>query len=58
MSEVYGAVKGPEEQWAAFPRRISYLISPDGTIVKGYEVTDVSAHPQHVLDDLTAAAAG
>jgi peroxiredoxin len=57
VSEAYGAAKQPDEQWPDFPKRISYLIGPDGTVVRRYEVTDVSAHPQQVLDDLAAATA-
>ena len=56
MSEAYGAAKQADEQWPDFPKRISYLIGPDGTVVQRYEVADVSTHPQHVLDDLAAAA--
>ena len=55
MSEQYGATKGPDEQYPDFPKRISYLIGPDGTIVRAYQVTDVNTHPQQVLDDLRVA---
>jgi thioredoxin-dependent peroxiredoxin len=55
VSEAYGASKGPDEQFPDFPKRISYLVAPDGTIARRYEVTDVNTHPQHVLDDLQAA---
>ena len=57
MSERYGATKGPDEKYPDFPKRISYLIGPDGTIVRAYEVADVNTHPQQVLDDLAAARA-
>ena len=55
IGEAYEAKKGPDEQWADFPRRISYLIDPDGVIVKGYEVTDVGGHSSEVLADILAA---
>jgi peroxiredoxin len=35
-----------------FARRIAYLIDPDGTIRKPYEVADVNAFAGQVLADL------
>ena len=55
VSDRYGAAKAADEQWPDFPRRISYLIGPDQRVVRAYEVTDVAAHPQDVLQDLTTA---
>jgi peroxiredoxin len=37
------------------PRRITYLIDPQGRIARAYEVTDVRTHPDEVLADLRAA---
>ena len=34
-----------------YPRRISYLIGPDGTIVKGYDPVKPATHPEQVLAD-------
>lgn len=48
----YEAKKAEDEPWPDFPRRITYLIDPEGKIAKGYEVSDVAGHPQTVLDDL------
>ena len=54
----YDAVRQPGEQYAEFglPRRISYLISPDGKIAKSYDLdgTDLSAHAAEVLADIAA----
>jgi peroxiredoxin len=33
---------------------LSYLIGPDGTIAKSYEVSDIPNHPAEVLADLRA----
>ena len=52
--QAYGVAKGPDEQYADFPRRRSFLIDPDGVVRKIYDVTDTAAHPQQVLDDLIA----
>lgn len=37
------------------PRRISYLIAPDGTIAKSYDLADadLAAHAGEVLADIT-----
>lgn len=47
-------VNRPEDSdWHALPLRISYLIDPDGVIVKSYKVNDVTKHADQVLLDLT-----
>jgi peroxiredoxin Q/BCP len=48
----YGAC---DDASARTPRRISYLIGPDGVVVKAYDKVDVSSHPQQVLEDLDGA---
>ena len=35
-----------------FAKRYSYLIDPEGTIAKSYEVKDVNTHADTVLRDL------
>jgi thioredoxin-dependent peroxiredoxin len=47
----YGACDFPD---AGFARRISYLISPDGTIARAYPKVDPKAHPGEVFRDLVA----
>lgn len=37
-----------------YPRRISYLIGPDGVIVKGYDPVKTATHATDVLADLPA----
>ena len=56
VAAAYDAVKGPDERFPSTPRRLTYLIDPEGTIVRSYTVTDIAAHPAEVLDDLRAAA--
>ena len=58
VGEAYGVKKSPDEQWADFPKRLTFLIDPKGVVRKVYEVTDVAAHPQHVLDDIKALSNG
>lgn len=48
----YGVEKGPDEQYPDFPRRITFLIDPQGAVAKVYEVSDPAAHPGHVVDDI------
>lgn len=50
----YGACDTPDAEYA---RRISYLIGPDGVILKAYDSVKPSEHPQQVLSDLPATAA-
>jgi peroxiredoxin Q/BCP len=43
-----------DDDFADFPKRISYLIDPAGIIQKGYEVSDPAGHALVVLADLAA----
>ena len=45
----YGACDNRD---ARTPKRISYLIGPDGTIRKAYSKVDARRHPEAVLNDL------
>lgn len=51
----YGAARDAGEPYADYPKRVSYLIDPEGTIVRSYEVTDPGGHAAEVLTDLAAA---
>jgi peroxiredoxin Q/BCP len=52
VGAAYGVEKGPDEQYAEYASRMSFLIDPEGVVREVYEVTNVAAHPQQVLDDL------
>jgi peroxiredoxin Q/BCP len=54
VGTAYGATRPPDDQYAAMPRRVSFLIDPDGIVRKTYEVTDPAAHADEVLADLDA----
>ena len=45
----YGAVKSAD---AAYAARISYLIGPDGAVVKAYPNVVAADHPAEVLANL------
>lgn len=45
----YGACDSKDAQYA---KRITYLIGPDGTIVKAYPKVDAARHPEEVLATL------
>lgn len=49
-------VKRPKAHPMAFlPRRVTYLIDPDGVITRAYDVgRNIKGHAQHVLTDLRA----
>ena len=55
MSEQVGVAyetRAPGTDKVNFAKRYSYLIDPDGVIAKSYEVKDVNAHAEMVLNDL------
>ena len=52
----YEVARQADDQYAAFPLRVSYLIAPDGVIRRAYAVTDVAGHAAEVLRDLAALA--
>lgn len=47
----YGACADAKAEYA---RRISFLIGPDGTIVKAYDAVKPTHHPGEVLEDLAS----
>jgi len=55
VGTAYETTRDPGEKFADFPKRISYLINPDGVITHHYEVTDPGGHAGVVLADLEAA---
>lgn len=38
----------------AFAKRITFVIDPEGTIRRVYEVDDVEGHPDEILADLSS----
>lgn len=51
----YEVLRPADDKFADYAQRHSYLIDPEGTIVKAYEVADPSGHAAEVLVDLEAA---
>lgn len=60
LGAAYDACRQKGEKYfeAGIPRRISYLISPDGKIAKAYDVEgaglDLAGHAEAVLADIRA----
>ena len=52
VGEQYEVLRGTDDPYPDFPKRISYLIDPEGVIRRSYEVTDVDGHADEVLNDL------
>ena len=52
VGTAYEATRDASEKYAEFPRRLSYLIDPEGVIARAYDVTDVAGHAEQVLRDL------
>lgn len=50
----YEVVRSPDDKYANFPRRVSYLIDPDGVVRRAYDVTDVAGHATFVAADAAA----
>ena len=51
IGKAYGACDSPD---ASTAKRISYLVGPDGKVLKAYEKVSPPTHPQEVLDALAA----
>ena len=52
VREAYETKRSPEERSPHQAKRRTYLIDPDGRIVKSYRVSDIAGHPDEVLRDL------
>jgi peroxiredoxin len=52
VGESYQVRRGPDAERANYALRIAYLIDPEGTIRKAYEVTDTGGFASEVLGDL------
>jgi peroxiredoxin Q/BCP len=52
VGDTYGVKKAPSEQWADFPKRITFLIDRDGLLRRIYLVSDVASNADEVLDDI------
>ncbi len=50
----YQVLRDPDDKFANFPQRHSYLLNPEGTIAAVYEVGDPAGHAAQVLTDLEA----
>jgi peroxiredoxin Q/BCP len=50
----YEVLRSGDDQYAAFPMRLSYLVDPGGVIRRAYVVSDVAGHAAEVLADLEA----
>jgi peroxiredoxin Q/BCP len=54
VGRAYEVEREPDDQYAAFPLRVSYLVDPAGTIRKTYSVSGVADHATAVLETLAA----
>ena len=56
--EAYDAVRGEDDPYAGYPKRVTYVIDPRGTVRHTYDVgADIPSHPATVLTDIKASAA-
>ncbi len=49
---MYETKRHADESSPEYAKRRTYLIDPEGRIVKAYRVRDIPAHPDEVLRDL------
>ncbi|HEY5272744.1 MAG TPA: peroxiredoxin [Acidimicrobiales bacterium] len=54
IGRLYEVEREPDDQYAAFPLRVSYLVDPEGVIRKTFAVTGVADHADSVLEALSA----
>jgi peroxiredoxin Q/BCP len=54
VGKLYGAARPDDHDFAALPRRVSFLIDPDGVVRRTYNVKDVATHADDVLADLAS----
>jgi thioredoxin-dependent peroxiredoxin len=54
VGRVYGVERGADENNPQYPKRMTFVIDPEGKVAKVYEVADAGAHPDEVLSDLAA----
>lgn len=54
VGTAYGVLRDPGEKFADFPKRLSFLIDPEGIVRRVYEVDDPAGHAAAVLTDLAA----
>ena len=52
VAAAYGATRPADDKYPGFPKRVSFLIDPEGVVRRTYEVTDPAGHAEVVLADL------
>ena len=52
VGRAYNVMRPAGDQYEAYARRYSFLISPEGVIARIYDVSDVKGHADEVLADL------
>ena len=54
VAAAYEADRDPDDRFYGYPRRLTYVIDPQGRIAKAYEVAQdqITAHPAAVACDL------
>lgn len=58
VGPLYQVMREPGDKFESLPKRISYLIDPEGIIQVAYEVSDPQSHAQQVIEDLKRLTSG
>lgn len=56
MGEAYGAARPVDHDYAAWAKRVTYLIDPEGVVRGAWQVKDLQVHTAEVLEALQQAA--
>lgn len=56
VARAYDVMRRPDEPYADAPRRVTYLISPDATILAVYQVQDAAGHGATLVEDIRSIA--
>ena len=54
VGRAYDVARPDDDPLASLPKRVSYLIDPDGVVRRAYHVTDTAGHAAEVITDLAA----
>jgi peroxiredoxin Q/BCP len=52
VGPLYGAARPADDPYPQYARRVTYVIDPEGTVLKTYEVTDIDQHLNELLVDV------
>jgi peroxiredoxin len=54
IGAAYGVARPPDDRYAGYAHRVTYVIDPDGVVRLAYAIAPslIAGHPDRVLEDL------